>query len=68
MDIVRSVDSQTLKLSTVAGSGAKGYKGRRAPSGPGKTKGPVRLGDLPGWKFVLFGIRQQPHSSRGREK
>ena len=27
MDIVRSVDSQTLKLSTVASSGAKGYKG-----------------------------------------
>lgn len=27
----RSVDSQTLKLSTVAGSGAKGYKGDGGP-------------------------------------
>lgn len=29
--LCRSVDSQTLKLSTVAGSGAKGYKGDGGP-------------------------------------
>jgi len=42
MDIVRSVDSQTLKLSPV-GSGAKGYKGDGGPAVLAKLKDPSGL-------------------------
>ena len=43
MDIVRSVDSQTLKLSTVASSGGQGLQGRRGPAVLAKLDDPSGL-------------------------
>lgn len=43
MDIVRRVDAQTLKLSTVVGTGAKGYHGDGGPANRAKLDNPSGL-------------------------
>jgi sugar lactone lactonase YvrE len=43
MDIVRRVDAQTLSLSTVVGTGAKGYSGDGGPAAQSKLDNPSGL-------------------------
>jgi hypothetical protein len=65
--LCRSVDSQTLKLSTVAGSGAKGYKGDGGPVVLAKLDDPSGLAiDL--METSTFRNTSTTASSRGREK
>jgi trimeric autotransporter adhesin len=69
MDIVRRVDAQTLNLSTVVGTGAKGYDGDGGPAAQAKLDNPSGLaidrdGNLYISEFVNNRIRRVDAKSK----